>query len=225
MAWIIGGAVLGSALLGANAAGNAADTQSQAAQQAAQIAQSQYGQTRADLAPWRQAGTMALSDLSRLGGYGGQPVDMNALTSNPAYQFNLQQGQQAINKGAAARGNFYAPQTLQDIGKFSQGLASQEFGNIWNRDFQVAGMGENAAAQTGNFGMQGANIAGNALTGGANAQAAGTVGVANALTGGMSNAYNAYLMNQLLSRSHQPTIPLQGVGGMGDWGGGGGVFA
>jgi len=218
MPWIIGGAVLGSALLGSQAAGSAADTQSAAAQQAAQVQREQYQQTRSDLMPWQQAGQVGLSQLqARLPEF-TKPFGMEDFQASPAYQFNLEQGQKAINKGAAARGTFYNPATLQDLAKYSQGLASNEFqnafsnyntnlNNIWNRLYGLSGTGQNAAAQTGGFGAGAANQISGDITGSANASAAGTVGIANAITGALGQGTNAYLMNQILQQNQASQVP------------------
>lgn len=217
MPWIIGGAVVGSALLGSRASKSAADTQASAAGHAADISKEMFDQTRSDLMPYQQAGTMALSELqSRLPEL-TKPFSLQDFTASPAYQFNLEQGQKAIDKAAAARGAFYQPGTLQDISRFSQGLASNEFqnafsnyntnlNNIWNRLYGLTGTGQNAAAQTGGFAQGAATNIGADITGAANARAAGTVGVANALTGAAGTGVNAYLMNQILSRNQNPVI-------------------
>ena len=136
-----------------------------------------------------------------------RPFSLADFQASPAYNFNLEQGQNAINKGASARGNYYAPQTLQDLGKYSQGMASNEFqnaysnyntnmNNVWNRLYGLSGSGQNAAAQLGGFGANAANQVGQNTMGAANAQAAGTMGVNNALQGGIQNAYWQYLNNQ-----------------------------
>jgi hypothetical protein len=214
MPWIVGGAILGGALIGGNAAQGAADTQAAGAGRAADIQKQMYDQTRGDLAPWMQGGQVALSQLQQQLPQFTKPFGMQDFQASPAYQFNLEQGQQAINKGAAARGGFYQPGTLQDIAKFSQGLASNEFqnafsnyntnqNNIWNRLYGLSGSGQNAAAGLGGFGAQAAGQIGQAYTGAANAQAAGTVGQANALTGALGQGYNAYMMQQLLGRNQQ----------------------
>lgn len=74
---IIGGtAALGGAIIGANAAGSAADKQTAAANQANQLQWQMYQQQRADQEPWRQAGISALYGPGGLfrrkgGGVGG----------------------------------------------------------------------------------------------------------------------------------------------------------
>lgn len=155
---------------------------------------------------------------SQQGLYGSltKPFDLSMFQQSPAYQFNLDQGMNAINKAASARGNYYAPQTLQDIGKYSQGVASNEFQNafnnyntnqnsLFNKLYSVSGSGQNAAAQLGGFGSNAAGQISQNTQAGGNAQAAGIVGMANAGTGALQNAlWLQYLQN-----------PTYGSGGVG----------
>lgn len=237
MSWaaVVGGVIaVGGAALGADASRKAANTQADAANNASRLRWDQYQQTRSDLSPWMQGGNVALKDLNYLMGMGPQhipnapgsygqltqPFGLEQFHQSPSYQFNLQQGQQAIDKASAARGNFYAPQTLQDMAKFSQGLAGNDFNNAFNqyntsqnelfaRFNQLSGAGQNAAAQLGGYGGAAAAGVGNNLMDAGNAQAAGTMGQANAIAGGMGGAYNAYLLQQILARNQQPTYPSE----------------
>lgn len=221
---VSGGLSLAGGLLGANAASDAANTQAGAARYAADLQKAQFDTTRADLAPYRKAGTLALKDLQGRLPELTAPFDLSKFQESPAYQFNLDQGMKALNKGAAARGQFYNPATLQDIAKFSQGLASNEFqnafsnyqtnnANIWNRLYGLTGLGEQAATQTGALGATAAGNIGNALTGGANAQAAGQIGVANALSGALGGVGNAFLLNKILAQGQQPIVGSSGMSG------------
>ncbi len=151
------------------------------------------------------------------------PFSLRDFQESPSYQFNLHEGLDAINKSAAARGNYYAPQTLQDVAKYSQGLAGNEFNNaygmynqnqqnVWNRLFQLQGSGQNAAAQTGAFGANATNVSGQNMIGAGNAQAAGIVGAANAINGGVGDYYNQWLTSQILGGRNQsiynsPSMP------------------
>ena len=230
-------AAIGGAAIGAIGSGLAANTQADAANNATQAQYNFYNQTRADLAPYLQSGNNALGALNQYTGVGPggtfnpnapgvQPFGLSQFQQSPDYQFNLQQGQMAIDKAANARGNYYAPQTLQDISKFSQGLASQEFTNaynmyntnqqnVWSRLQALAGGGQNAAAGLGGFGASAAQGISNTIQGAGNAQAAGIVGGANALTSGIGQGYNAYLLNQILGQQQQGSVgpylaPLSG---------------
>lgn len=227
----VAGPIIGG-LIGGGGATQAADTQSQAAAQAAFLQNQQFQQVQANLQPYMQAGTTSLAGLRGLLGLpadasaGGGAYNWNApltksfgmedFAASPAYQFNLQEGQKAIDKAAAARGNYYAPATLRDVSRFSQGLASNEFQNayqnyvtnqqnLFNRLYSVSGAGQNAAANLGGFGAATAGNVGNLLTGSGAAQAAGQVGQANALSGAVSGAYNNYTMNQILRQLQQPS--------------------
>jgi hypothetical protein len=245
MSWIgaaIGSSVLGGGL-GAWASNSAAKSQTEAANRATQAQTDMFEATKRDLLPWQLQGNVALSELATrmglkgggtpsVGGYpavpGGDPNDPNfgQLThqfgledfkASPAYQFNLEQGKLALDKAAASRGKFYAPSTLQDIAKYSQGVASNEFqnafsnyqtnmGNIWNRLNSISSSGQNAAAQQGAFGTQVGGQIGQNITGAGNAQAAGTVGMANAFTGAANNLTNFGLLSQLMGRNQQSSV-------------------
>jgi hypothetical protein len=64
--------------------------------------------------------------LSRDQAYAGFEAD-------PGYQFRLQQGEQAINRAASARGGRYGGETLRALQEHGQNLASQEFGQFAQR--------------------------------------------------------------------------------------------
>lgn len=53
--------------------------------------------------------------------------------NDPGYQFRLQQGTQALQNSAAARGTLNDSGTLKALTDYGQGAASQEYQNVWNR--------------------------------------------------------------------------------------------
>lgn len=195
---------IGSAIIGSNAAHDAAKQQTDAANAASQTRLKMYDQTRSDLQPYLNTGTSALQQLARMFGLGtGGPSNATAnssllaLQNYPGYQFGLNQGQQALDRSAASRGLVLSGAQLKDSQQFGQGYAEQ---TSWQPFIsmlqQIAGMGQNAGAQAGTFGAQAAEgIAGSQLAAG-QAQASGTVGGANAVLGGLqsglSNALLAY---------------------------------
>ncbi len=203
---IIGGtALVGSAISG-SAAQSAASQQSQAEQQAAQLMHEQYLQTRGDLLPYNTAGQAANTAIGKMGNFNFAPTEAN-LIKTPGYQFNLNQGLKATQNAAAARGLGASGAAMKGAASYATGLADstyqQQFGNALqtydtnlSRLQQQAGLGENAAAQTGNYGTQTAANIGSTIVGAANAGAAGTVGVANALTGGLGGLSSALLYSQ-----------------------------
>ena len=207
-----GTAILGSALLGAASSRSAAKTQAGAAQQAADISQRQYEQTRQDLAPWRAAGEQALNKLIPMSEY--QKFGMDQFQQDPGYAFRLSEGQKALDRSAAARGGLISGGALKAATRYGQDMGSQEYQNAFNR-YQIernaqlaplqslAGIGQTTAQQLGQTGAANAANVGNYLTGGAAAQAAGQVGMANAFTGGLGTYLNYNQGNALINALNQ----------------------
>jgi len=150
-----------------------------------------------------------------------EPFDLEKFEESPGYQFNLQQGMEAIRKGAAANsGTTYAPQTLRDMGKFAQGTASNEYNNAYNRYNQdqenvygrltgVSEAGRGAATQVGQAGTFTGRGQAESIAGGANAKAAGYIGVGNAINSGVGSAYNNYLQQSIIN-NQSPTYGSKG---------------
>jgi hypothetical protein len=93
-------------------------------------------------------------------GASGQP-DYSAFFQSPDYQFALQGGLQAQDRTAAARGSLFSGANNADAIQFGQGLASQQFGNFYNRLAGLAGVGQASANQLGAYGQNYANSVGN----------------------------------------------------------------
>lgn len=99
--------------------------------------------------------------------YGGGLA--SGFQADPGYQFRQQQGEQAINRAAAAQGGRHGAATLKALADYNQNLASNEFQNYANRAMGLAGgadqndwMRQSALANL--LSGQGANIA-NTYTG------------------------------------------------------------
>lgn len=219
-----GAAILGAGALGAAGSIMGSRAQQRAAGNATNLQQGMFESTAAQLRPFRLAGENALSELQSRMPQLLHPFGLEDFQASPAYQFNLEQGKLALDKASAARGKFYAPSTLQDIAKYSQGVASNEFqnafsnyqtnmGNVWNRLYSLAGSGQNAAAQLGAFGSNAANNISNNITGAGNAQASGIVGATNAITGAAGNYANNQLIQQILARNQGSSVPGWGNSG------------
>lgn len=146
---------------GADAAREAAAIQAKAGREASQL----YD-------PYTEAGQTSLEDLM-----GGN------FEESPGYQFRLEQGNKAISNAAGVGGSPYSGATLKALTGFGQNMASQEYGNWWDRKFNMAGMGLDATGGKGN-----------ALMGIGNAQAGGVVGAANAGAQGTQNKMNIAAM-------------------------------
>ena len=111
---------------------------------------------------------------------------------DPGYQFQLQTGGQAIRNADTPGVGALSGPALKDLMNFNQGMASTGYNNAFNR-FQtqnnnifsrlsaIAGLGQNAASNTGTAGTSlGTGIA-QAQAAAAGSQAAGIVGATNSI--------------------------------------------
>ena len=90
-----------------------------------------YGNETAGLQPYQAAGVQALSNLqSTAGTFNFNPGD---LSSDPGYEFQLAQGEKALQASAAGRGMLQSGSTLKAMDNYSQGLAGTEYQNAYNR--------------------------------------------------------------------------------------------
>jgi hypothetical protein len=187
---------------------SSANTQSQGAQQAAQTAANAQLQglqfVQQQEAPYQQAGQQALGQYQNLLAGGAPSFDLSKL---PGYQFQLQQGQQALENSAAARGQALSGNTIQATQQFGQGLASQQFQQYMSQLAGLANMGQAAASGVAN---QGANLlsgAGASLASGIN-NAAGYNAGATANWGNMfQQAFNAPSVQSGLGSLFSPSLP------------------
>jgi hypothetical protein len=255
MTWVaaaIVGGTLVSGYVQGQAAKKAAQTQADALSQSADIQQKQFETIQSQGAPGRAAGYNALNTLGSLGSgtyqmYDAQgnptgtgtgtgyltkeytPADF-AANIDPGYAFRLQQGQEATNRMANMSGGLLSGNALRGAQDYTQGLASTEYGNAFNR-FQtgrtniyntlagIAGLGQNAYNTSAQTGTTAAGNIGNTIANVGAAQAGGQVGSANALVGGLQNASNQYYLSQLLA----PKAPGQATPAGINVGGGGAV--
>jgi len=161
----VAGATLVKGAIDSNSAKKAGKAQ-QAGYDAASLESArQYDQTREDMAPWLTAGTNALAGLTAL------QNDPNSINQSEAYRFRFNQGLQGLDRSAAARGSLFSGGADADRIAFGQGLASQEYGDQWNRLAGLAGVGQTTANQLGQFGAQNAMNLGNYAIGSGNARA------------------------------------------------------
>ena len=202
-------------MIGSN---KAADAQRDAANSANAQQMAMFNQIRQDLMPYNLAGQQVTPQLLALLGIGGG--DQQAmLESLPGYQFALKQGLLGTQNALGARGLGLSGAALKGGAQFAAGLADQTYGNQFNRLLQAAQLGENAAAQSGNFGTQTAGNIGQNMIGAGNAQAAGIMGGANAIAGMAGGVGNMFMMNSLMQNNG-----MSGLFGGGGGGGGGGTL-
>jgi hypothetical protein len=222
--------IAGSAILGSNAASDAADTQAASAGKAIDTQDLQYQQTRQDQLPFLQAGVRALGKLESAAEY--TPFGMDQYKADPGYAFRLSEGQKALDRSAAARGGLISGSALKAATRYGQDMGSQEYTNAFNR-YQaertarlgplqsLAGVGQTTAQSLGQTGAANAANVGNLITGAGAAQAAGMVGGANAVSGGLSSYMNYNQGNRLIDSLQANNLNRQ-YGASNVYGAGGG---
>jgi len=94
--------------------------------------------------------------LARLAELESQYAGHNAISNytmqqNPAYQWQQQKGEDAINRAYAARGMYGSRPAVNSLSDFNQSLAGQEYNNQFNRLATMANYGMGAAANVGNY--------------------------------------------------------------------------
>lgn len=115
-----------------DAAGNVMSTAATGAQNVNTAATN----ANAVLDPYSQAGQAAVSTLQKglaPGGDFNKTPTLQDIQMDPGYAFRLQQGQLALQRSAAARGGGISGEALKDLTNYSQGAASQEYANAFNR--------------------------------------------------------------------------------------------
>ena len=171
--------------------------------------------------PYRQAGLTGQNRLMELLGLGGntgaagygqysRDFGMQDFQQDPGYAFRLSEGLKQLGSQARAQGGAGGGRTMMGIQNYAQGLASQEYGNAFNRyqtnrQNQLAPLGSlmssgqaAASGQVGSQGQYGANVGNLMMTGGANqANAAlmqGNIGAQqfNTLGRGLNQAQSMY---------------------------------
>jgi hypothetical protein len=241
-------AIAGSSVLGAGAslfgASNAADAQREAAAASAAAQREAADKSiaaqremfdigRADLAPYREGGVAAQNQLRSFLGIGGDATapgygkytkdfGMSDFTTDPGYQFRLDQGLRAINASAAAKGMGMAGANIKGAAEYGQNLASNEYQNAFNRyqtnraaqldplfklysggQASAAGSAAQAQALGQNLGSTYTNLGqgiAQADVAAGNAQASGYLNSANAVTNALNQGMSSYTMNNYLNR-------------------------
>lgn len=132
----------------------------------------------------------AASAADPFAGQRGQYQDMlsklinnpSSITSDPGYQFGLDQSNKAVEGSAAANGMVNSGNVLQALSTNSQNYASQQLNNKELLLAQLSGANVGSPGTAGQI-LQGQNIL--------NQQAAGTLGsqVGSAVTSGFNNAF------------------------------------
>jgi len=115
-----------------------------------------------------------------------QGTDFN-FKADPGYQFRFEEGQRALDRGAAARGGLLSGGYGRKAMRYGQGFASNEYTNVYNRIAGIAGMGQVANQHAGNAAMAGGQQMGAGAAASGINSAYGPIGAGNAEQNALNN--------------------------------------
>ena len=111
-----------------------------------------YQQSREDYAPWREAGTEALTSLQQLVAAG--PGEFKP-EETPGYKFGFEELVSPYLSAQSARGKRLSGETLKGLTEYGVGYAEKAYDNFLNRYYakmnpllSLAGLGQTAAGGT-----------------------------------------------------------------------------
>lgn len=142
------GAAIHAADVESDAARYAADLTSKSAENSLNFNQDVFNKNQANQQPYIQAGQGAVGSLAEQVAPGGalntpygkefsyQPFSFSGdvLKNDPAYQFDLDQGQQAIQRSAAAQGGVVSGGALKDLADYTQSNALNAYQTAYNTE-------------------------------------------------------------------------------------------
>ncbi len=111
-------------------------------------------QALSQIQPYQQSGTAAnskLSDYLGLGSNGSGATSADILAASPGYQFQLDQGNQALDRKNAASGSYFSGAALKGAQDYGQGLANQTAQQYYSNLANQSGQGLNAASGAANI--------------------------------------------------------------------------
>jgi hypothetical protein len=194
------GAALGGGLEEATGGGTtgavreAANTSAAANDRALALQQRMYEEGVARQQPRLTAGNNALAQMQS--GAFAQPAAFRFgagdYQADPGYAFRLAEGEKALKRRQSVGGNLFSSQALRNAQEYGQGMASQEFGNAYQRaidaynadvarsntgynrlagladvgqtaNTQIGSSGQNYATNAGNLMMNQGDVQGNAM--------------------------------------------------------------
>lgn len=179
MSWVAVGAAAVSVVGGvlSNKSAKKANEKALKAQQQAAAANAAMYQ------PYMDFGKNNLKTLEQL-----NAGNFSSFFTDPSYTFTRDQGIGAIDASASSRGNLFGGGTSTDLARFGSGLASQEYGNFYNRIASGANMGLNAASAISGNNQNVANAQGTAAQNNA-ASTNQLIGMGTGLANSLLNSY------------------------------------
>ena len=193
---IAGGSML-TGIMGAESAERQAELAERGQQAAISEQRRQFETTRQDLQPFRQAGLSALdqqrillglgpSDPRTAGGLSPQEMQAQAfaqLSESPGRRFLRERQERTLLRNAAAIGGLGGGNVRTALQEQAAGFAQQDIQNQFARLGQLAGQGQAATTNVGQFGQQTSANIGRALGNIGQFRAQGLAGQTRSTTG------------------------------------------
>lgn len=168
-----------------DAARDAANVQSRSADKAIDLQRESRDLARGDLAPFREAGVAQLNPLSSL--ISDPKAQLDYVQNNPFFKALADDAQGRLFSNRAAKGKVGSGGTAEALQNSILLLGQNLLNNNINQRFNLANMGQSAAAGQANTALTSGQSISDLITGQGNAQAAGIVGAANARSGGINS--------------------------------------
>lgn len=149
---VVAAAIIGTAVVGgvsaymvadaqSDASKKAIDAQNEASDESLALQAELAAQSREDVEPWRAAGESALLQLQEGIDSGAFEIsDREAFSSenvnmakDPGYQFRMDEGVNALDASAAARGRLSSGAQDKALVDYGQNMGSQEYSNAYSR--------------------------------------------------------------------------------------------
>jgi hypothetical protein len=241
VAWVaVGASVIGTAA-SVSGAKKAGQQQADATQAATDATLTSEREAREAQQPFLNAGYAGVNRLQELLGIGGNAgaagygslntpfsFKQTDLAADPSYQFQLAQGQNALDRKQAAGGGFYSGAGLQAASAFNQNLAGTTFNDAYNRQFNefqtnrantlnplqsLAGQGQTSANNVSGIAQNTGNSLASLISSNGNAQGASTIAQGNSLASGLNGGLAAYQRAGLFSQQQATPNAYAGYGG------------
>lgn len=184
MTWTTVAVGAGTALAGMYGANKAAGAASSGYNSAADAQRAMYGQSRQDLMPYMNFGNnYALPGLTNFVNAGGLNMPTaSTISSMPGYQFNFNQGLNALQNSAIAKGGLNSGNAMKAVMQYGQDYAGSQWKDYMNQNnqlmnqwLQLANLGQNSAAGSASNAMSSGNTLANIYANAGNTQAGYTL--------------------------------------------------
>lgn len=196
---------IGGALLGGMSARKQAEAKRRALEAARGDITRAYETSTGYYKPYAAAGEEGLNALRGLMNY--KQFGAEDFKTDPGYQFRLQEGLKQLGRTSAARGGALSGATLRGTQGYAQNLASEEYGNAFNRYLQqrqealrvptyLTGVGYQTAGNLADLSSTyGTNLANLSMGQGSidAAQTAAKYGMFSDILGSATNALGSYM--------------------------------